>query len=256
MLEKEQSYPMLSTMIAKIRRRLSRHRDLDLRVNAIEAATVCLIESPTYVHGGDIGLNRQRARKKIFADLADTFRFDAVIETGTWTGDTTGYLAITLGVPVYSCELHKVPYTIAKKRLAHLSNVEVRLNDSRAFLRDLASKIDSTSKCLFYLDAHWHADLTLAEELSIIAGAWREYAVVVDDFRVPGDNGYAYDSYGRGKTLSIEDFGAEFAKHGLAAFFPAASSAEETGFKRGCVVLVPKGDWETKAAQLTSLRSY
>jgi hypothetical protein len=247
---------MLSTMIGKIRRRLNKSRDLDLRVNAIEAATLCLIESPAYVHAGEIGLNRQRVRKKIFADLADAFRFDVVIETGTWTGDTTGYLATTLGLPVYSCELHKVPHAIAKKRLADLPNVKVFLSDSRAFLRDLATKIPSTTHCLLYLDAHWHDDLPLAEELEIIVGAWKNYVVVVDDFRVPDDKGYAYDSYGRGKTLSIEDFGADFAKNGLVALFPAAPSTEETGFKRGCVVLVPKGDWATKAAGLASLRSY
>jgi hypothetical protein len=33
---------------------------------------------------------------------------------------------------------------------------------------------------------------------------------MIDDFKVPGDAGYGHDDYGRGKSLSMHDFGAQF----------------------------------------------
>jgi hypothetical protein len=138
-------------------------------------------------------------------------------------------------------------------RLADVPRLTLEHKDSRSFLRDLRAVVPATSRCLFYLDAHWHSDLPLAEELRIIRDAWREYVIVVDDFQVPGDPGYHFDSYGRGKSLSITDFGAEFERCGLEWFFPARSSAEETGFKRGCVVLAPRGGTAEKIRTLAAL---
>jgi hypothetical protein len=231
----------MQQILRRIRRRLEKYRDLELRLNAVETAVVCLAESPKYVHGGELGLNGQRLRKLVFARLAKAIPFEVVVETGTWIGDSTGYLATTMNLPVYSCELHRIPHTIAKMRLAEVPRIQLELNDSRSFLRGLTSTPVAQCRCLFYLDAHWHSDLPLAEELRIIAGTWRHYVIVVDDFRVPGDDGYHFDSYGRGRALSMEDFGSEFAKNGLAAFFPTSPSTDETGYRRGYVVLAPRG---------------
>jgi hypothetical protein len=231
----------MQQLFRRVRRRLEKHRDLELRLNAVETAVVCLAESPKYAHGGELGLNGQRLRKLVFASLAKAIPFEVVVETGTWIGDSTGYLATTMNLPVYSCELHRIPHTIAKMRLTEFPRVHLELKDSRSFLRGLAVTSVAQRRCLFYLDAHWHSDLPLAEELSIIAGTWRDYVIVVDDFRVPGDDGYHFDTYGRGRSLSMRDFGSEFAKHGLVAFFPASPSVEETGYRRGYVVLAPQG---------------
>jgi hypothetical protein len=230
---------MLSRVAAKVLRFWNRHADMERRVTTLETAVRCLGECPSYEPSSGTGLNGQRVRKQIFADLLATLPFDAIVETGTWMGDTAGYLATTTNVPVYSCELDRTAHAIAKLRLARLSQVHLERGDSRAFLRGLSSRISREKRCLFYLDAHWHSDLPLGEELGIIAEAWRDYVIVVDDFRVPGDEGYDYDSYGRGKRLSIEDFRGAFLANNLTPFFPAVSSAEETGSKRGCVVLAP-----------------
>jgi hypothetical protein len=236
-----------------VQRRWQRHRDLEIRVNALETAVGHLCAGRGYADSPDVGLNGQRARKKIFSDIGSTFRFDAVIETGTWMGDTTGYLATTMRAPVHSCELHVVPHAVAKMRLANLPDVHLARSDSREFLRELTTTLPGDRLCLFYLDAHWHSDLPLAEELRIISAHWRDYVIVVDDFRVPGDDGYRYDSYGRGKVLSVADFGDVFARHNLMPFFPAATSAEESGYKRGCVVLAPDGRIAAKLRQIESL---
>ena len=60
---------------------------------------------------------------------------------------------------------------------------------------------------------------------------------MVDDFQVRDDPGYDYDDYGPGKALNAEYIATAVEAHDLAIFYPAASSQEETGLRRGCVVL-------------------
>ena len=87
--------------------------------------------------------------------------------------------------------------------------------------------------------AHWYQDLPLADEIDIIAGAWRDYAILVDDFKVPGDDGYAYDDYGPGKCLDMDYLKPVLARNQLRAFFPTTRSKDESGGRPGYVVVVP-----------------
>ncbi len=73
----------------------------------------------------------------------------------------------------------------------------------RAFLRLAAEILAPPLTWVFiYLDAHWEDDLPLAEELRIIAGAWRSAVVMIDDFQVSDDDGYGFDDFGPGKALT------------------------------------------------------
>ena len=91
------------------------------------------------------------------------------------------------------------------------------------------------SKVFFYLDAHWGEHLPLKEEIEVIFTNWNAPVVMVDDFQVPGTD-YGYDDYGPGKVLNMSYL--EPIQHlQLHAFFPAAEAKQETGAKRGCVVL-------------------
>jgi hypothetical protein len=54
---------------------------------------------------------------------------------------------------------------------------------------------------------------------------------------VPGDSGYAFDDYGIGKCLSLRDF--PFHKDSrICTYFPSRPASQESGIRRGCVVLV------------------
>src|SRR5258705_166432 len=95
----------------------------------------------------------------------------------------------------------------------------------------------SDGPLFFYLDAHWDADAPVREELRIIAGHRPDVVMMIDDFCVPDDAGYGFDAqYGPGKRLTMEDTGLRELK-GMEIFWPAARSSEETGERRGCVVL-------------------
>jgi len=184
--------------------------------------------------------NGQPNRVRIFRSIVAAVHPAAIVETGTYLGTTTEFMART-GVPVYTVESQPRNYGFARARLRRTSNISIRFGDSRAALRSffggpLASKVDKT--IFAYLDAHWYHDLPLAEEIDIIFSFCRGAVVMIDDFQVPGDPGYAYDDFGEGKALTPAYIEAAVDKHGLRAFYPSQPSFEEGGPRRGCVVLV------------------
>jgi len=224
-----------------------------LRLLNVETALDCLIKSPQYVASDEVGFNGQAHRKQIFRDLLSEFEFDAILETGTWIGNTTGYMAETSGLPVYTTEYNDRFYSLAKLRLRHINNITFMLSDSREFLRKMAASNLSAKKLFIYLDAHWYEDLPLAEEIEIICANFQDFVILVDDFEVPGDAGYGYDNYGKNKALTYKQFSPLFRRLGLVALFPSLPSHDESGKKRGSVILVKGGAMSVKASGIGSI---
>lgn len=195
-------------------------------------------------------LNGQAGRQGILRDLARTVAFDEVVETGTYRGNSTEFFAHVLGVPIHTVEAQPRYYHYAAQRLAPYPDVTVELGDSREILRRLGERPGDPTT-LFYLDAHWEQDLPLAEEVEIIAKGWSSGVVVIDDFQVPDDPGYTYDDYGPLKRLCVD----YLPDVGWSLYFPSLPSAEETGGRRGCAVLVSPSLSEGVGA-LSSLRRH
>src|SRR5262245_2721329 len=117
---------------------LKPYRNLQRRVTELERAVWtldtafdALVVTPEYTPGEEVGFNGQRERKKIFEELLSTVKFEVVLETGTFLGNTTGFLAQTSRLPVYSCELNPRFHALAKRRLAAQPSVQLTLKDSR-----------------------------------------------------------------------------------------------------------------------------
>lgn len=230
-----------------------KYQDLLFRLSNLEIAVDYLIKSPTYISADNIGFNGQQYRKQIFLDLLSEFKFDLIIETGTWVGNTTGYMAEKSNLPIYTVELNERFHSIAKNRLSGFKNITFKRSDSRTFLKSFSSSGPNNQRVFIYLDAHWYDDLPLEEELMIITDTWNDFVIMIDDFQVPGDDGYGYDDYGKNKSLTFKTFSHVFARHGLTAFFPAASSSKESGGKRGCVVLARDGESSQRLSKIQSL---
>lgn len=184
--------------------------------------------------------NGQKYRQRILFDLLYFFPIKAIVETGTFRGTTTAFFAGT-ALPVYTTEIHLRYFTYSRlhflfnRRIVHLHHL-----DSRPFLRALnQDRSVPKEDVFFYLDAHWGEDLPLREELEIIFSNWSRPIVMIDDFEVPGSN-YGFDDYGPGKTLNLKYIEPIVAAYKLAVFFPAVNPSEETGTKRGSVVLCPE----------------
>jgi hypothetical protein len=145
------------------------------------------------------------------------------------------------GLPIYSVEYDPRNFGFAKMRFRRNPAIQLFLGDSRSFLRKFLqaeSKKYMDYPLFFYLDAHWGEDLPLSDEVEIIFSSWPQAIVMIDDFQVPGDEGYRYDDYGADKTLNQDYLASQVSKYQLAQFYPAARSTEESGLLRGCVVLV------------------
>jgi hypothetical protein len=182
--------------------------------------------------------NGQSGRIAIVRQIAETFAFQRVIETGTFRGATTGLLRGIFGGPVASVEADPRFFAYCERSVGRVPGVELSLGDSRSFLRGLADREDWTTwPTFFYLDAHWEKDLPLADELRIIAASWLRAVVMIDDFAVPGDPGYGFDDYGpEVGALTADLLPAELADWSL--YYPTFSSDAESGRRRGCCVLV------------------
>lgn len=183
--------------------------------------------------------NGQTARAKLFQGLIASLHPRAIVETGTYLGTTTAFIA-EAGLPIFTIEAHPRSFGFAQARLRSCRNVTLLKGDSRVMLRSLFDgplRLKAEGTLLFYLDAHWNDDLPLAEEIDLVFRRCPAAVVIIDDFAVAGDAGYAFDNYGPGKSLDAEYIGPAVATHELAVYYPSTPSAEETGARRGCVVL-------------------
>jgi len=193
-------------------------------------------------------MNGQRWRCLLFSELVQKMAPKAIVETGTYLGTTTEWLA-AFQLPIFTCEADPENYGFAKARLEATPNVTVVQADSRAFLRQLLHGSIGVGPNLFYLDAHWNDDLPLAEELEIIFGGRTDSIVMIDDFQVAGDAGYGFDDYGDGKALTSAYISGSVERFNLNVHYPATPSKGETGALRGCVVLA-----QTRLTDVSLLR--
>lgn len=179
-------------------------------------------------------MNGQDIRIRAVQEIVQKCGIARIIETGTHLGNTTVWFA-RLGLPLITVEINPRWAEFSRMRLRQYGNVTVRQGNSVDVLRDLVSKIDNRElPTLFYLDAHWFDHLPLREEAELIVAHFPNAVIVVDDFEVPGDDGYGFDDYGPDKKLSADYLSA---LKTLNFYFPAKPSSEETGRKRGWVVL-------------------
>ena len=180
-------------------------------------------------------MNGQTARLEAVRQVFYGCRIQSIIETGTFRGTTTEWLA-GFGVPVMTIESHAPTFEFAVRRLRNFKNVSVRMGSSSDVLSKYLPSIGRATPTMIYLDAHWEGHLPLAEELDTICSCLDHFVIVIDDFEVPRDPGYTFDDYGPGKALTA-DYLNRSAGRSLARFYPSVPSIEETGIRRGWIVL-------------------
>ena len=234
-------------------------RDMINRLNDLETAVRVFTDSPAYEPGDSVGLNGSMNRKRIFGELMRKYDFSFVIETGTYLGDSAGYFADASKRPVYSSEINPMLHSLARMRLNGRPGIHLVRSDSRKFLEEMSAIPEVVEKeCFFYLDAHWGKDCPLAEEISIIASRWRDFVVMVDDFQVPGDPGYAFDRCGTFKRMNLSLIRKSVEEHDLGAYFPSAPAREDaaSGTPRGFVMLSRNGEYGDRLKTVSLLREH
>ena len=209
---------------------------------------------PALAQGFGGPFNGQERRVEAVRDMFAQVHFESIVETGTYRATTTLYFRRLAEAPIATVEANSRYYHYAQRRLRGVPNVTLIRGDSAEVLGSLATESPwNRGPTFFYLDAHWLGTLPLLGELEAIGTGWRDYAVLIDDFRVPGDPGYACDDYGPGKVLESAIL-APLTGKPVAVYWPAAHSRAETGARRGWVVLATAGSVDDSFRSLETLR--
>ena len=130
--------------------------------------------------------------------IANTLKPDYCIETGTYLGTSTIFLA-GLARKTWTIEINEAFLQKAKNRFKYSCanlNIEAITGNSVLELPKILKSFSSNEKVLVYLDAHWLHNVPTGNEISIL-NEWGDlWVAVIDDFKVDHDPGYGYDSYG------------------------------------------------------------
>lgn len=146
--------------------------------------------------------------------LKNQFGITTAIETGTWKGETTRFLA-SIFDQVHSIEIQEEFFVQASEELSSFSNLRLHHGNSPEVLQSILPEL-SSERILFYLDAHWFSYWPLLDELEAI-GTTRKDAciIIIDDVKVPFRPDIPYDSY------EGEECGLAYIERALNRLFPS-----------------------------------
>src|SRR5439155_20493524 len=85
--------------------------------------------------------NGQHGRQQIFRELLRVLPLQALVETGTFRGATTIFLARESQLPVFTVEAVPRLFHYARLRLRGLSRVQLELGDSRRVITRLVHDV-------------------------------------------------------------------------------------------------------------------
>jgi hypothetical protein len=200
--------------------------------------------------------NGQKTRLRVFQAINKCVCFDHYVETGTFLGMTTHFLARTAqrhGADVYSCEINERFFSIASRTVGDLGNVHLRRGDSVEFLQSLSPGLSDATNFV-YLDAHWYDYLPLRDEL-LILGQWRNTVVMIDDFKVPSDERFGWDKYDDEREICLQHIAGSFGDRPV--YFPGYPAQDEGDVPpRGYCVIATSPTLQRVLDDIPLLRAY
>ena len=182
-------------------------------------------------------LNGQLNRQLTMSSIALIYKPEIVIETGTYVGSSTPYLASLASNQMITIESQEKFLAQAKKHFIHLGlfaeKISIIHGDSSVEINKALSQIPQENKILFYLDAHWDSVLPLKEELELITNRGGSFIVAIDDFQIPDDSSFGYDHY-EGEAINLGLIPNTFKGE---LWLPNHSADFESGARKGTAYL-------------------
>jgi hypothetical protein len=138
---------------------------------------------------GFIGAAPHPIKMMVVGSYLKQFSLDNFVETGTFHGDTLGYIAKS-GVRCTSIELSKQLYQDACIRFKRYKNVKLVQGDSGTRIPELLHEISKPT--LFWLDGHYSSGITAsakihtpisAELKAILSHPIKQHVILIDDAR-------------------------------------------------------------------------
>jgi cephalosporin hydroxylase len=138
---------------------------------------------------GDVWLQQH------FAQLIKDNRFDLILETGTYHGETTEFFA-SFGLPVITTEVNPEHTKIAQSRVTEgVVNVITWITgDSEKCIRENIN-LFKDKNFIAFLDSHWNSDKVLERELELFAEFAMKPYILIHDFYNPNFPNYGYDTW-------------------------------------------------------------
>ena len=143
--------------------------------------------------------NGQIRRMSMIAAISRSISASAVIETGTFKGSSTPYLASLFKCKTYTIEINEFHASCSERRFKqnHKNlDIELRIGDSAVEIVNVLKEISSSETVAAYLDAHWLSAIPTKQELESLIDWGGKWVAIIDDFEIEHDSGYKYDSYG------------------------------------------------------------
>jgi hypothetical protein len=183
---------------------------------------------PRWHHGGWDSPLPNLLKHSILVRYARLYQLTALVETGTYLGDTPWALR-KIFAEIHTIELSPILGRLAKERFKRLPHIKVHEGDSARILPELLQHL--TRPTLFWLDGHFSGGITTQGEIStpicdeVLAVAQRcpvPFVVLIDDARSFGsDAGYP----------SLDQF-----RERISAWLPGAQSSVENDI----IAIVPR----------------
>lgn len=155
------------------------------------------------------------------------------IETGTYLGSSTPYLAAMVSEQMYTIEIDSSAAAQADERFRKNhpdSHIQLRLGDSVSEIVKILDSVDPRSKkVIAYLDAHWYEAVPTTKEIEALINWGGSWIAIIDDFKVDTDPLYKFDVYG-----SIE-IGASIlpSNSEISLYVTSQPAIRETGRRKG-----------------------
>lgn len=158
-----------------------------------------------------------------FLNLKERFELTTAVETGTFEGDTTLWLANNF-LKVVSCELDHNRVVHARQKFADAKvHVEMFEGSSDACMNWFIPHNGVGHDTIFFLDAHWNDYCPLLEELEAINRYNLHPVIAIHDFKEPTGK-LGYDSY------NGHDFCLEYIKPKLDEIYRAKTLTQKYGY--------------------------
>ena len=181
-------------------------------------------------HWSALPFNGQVKRIKIICSIFELYEPHHSVETGTYLGSSTIYIAGLTRGTTHTIEVNKKLLDRASKRfrLNHPDlNINCILGNSSEQLSTLLKDISKDDKIFVYLDAHWKEYSPTYDEIKALCRWGGNWIAVIDDFPVHHDTNYGYD------PLPIEAIKDLARKEHYSIYVPLEQAQFETGAVRG-----------------------
>ena len=131
--------------------------------------------------------NEENFKAEIIRRVAINYNYRIFIETGTYLGNTSKYLA-NYFKKILTVELDKDLFLKSQDNLKKYTNIECYNNDSENFLKEIILNINE--EAIFFLDAHYSGPGTsnlkgitpcVNELKEISKGSIKSHVIIIDD---------------------------------------------------------------------------